>query len=479
VFGRRAGRMDSGKILVIDDEENMTWFFKQVFSSKYDINGTTDVTKGLSILDSEQFNLVMLDLKMPEIDGLQALKMIKRSHPDLPVVMMTAYATIQTAVEAMKLGAVDYIIKPFDTKELRNLIQGILNKRQYIDRNRTTIEDPEDFKSKIITNSPEMVKKLEMIKKAANTDVSVLIEGESGTGKELVACALHENSPRKPEPFISINCAAIPENLMESELFGYEKGAFTGAGGKKEGYFELAQRGTLFLDEIGDLPMPLQAKLLRVLEEKKITRLGGTKKIPVDVRIISASNKNLWEEVKKGGFREDLYFRLAVFFITLPPLRNRSEDIELLAKYFLNFFSMKYNKKFAEIDSLTMNYLLEYPWPGNVRELRNLIERIVIMEDDELLCPRYLPASIVNNRKVSRTGGVGLSNKSITVGGDAQDSSRPLKEKVARLQDKIEREMIIQALKKYNGNRTWAAQDLQISRRCLQIKIKNLNINEI
>jgi len=461
------------KLLIIDNEKQTAEFFKQAFFRECLVSNAINLISGLSCLDREEFDLLLFNLCMTEAEGLKALKLIRNNHPDLPVIVLVAGHVSEADVEALKQDALEYITKPLNIEQVNKVFQTLLMSNLTRKSNKNHSYQKTGEKQKIITINSEMINELEILHKVANTDVSVLIEGESGTGKELVALALHDKSERKDKSFLSINCAAIPENLMEAELFGYEKGAFTGAYAKREGFFELANQGTFFLDEIGELPFHLQGKLLRVLEEKKITRIGGSKKIPVDVRTIFATNKNLWKEIKKGNFREDLYFRLAVVYITLPPMRKRPEDIDLLVKYFLNYFSMKYNKPIKKIEAEAMNWLLNYPWPGNVRELKNYIERIVILENDEIIhkkhLVKYFPSQMKTAKKPKLSYG---SNKDELVTKEPA-MVKSLKEEVANL----EREMIIQALKRFNGNKTKAATNLKISRRSLQIKIKNLELN--
>jgi DNA-binding NtrC family response regulator len=410
---------------------------------------------------------------MPEAQGLKALKLIKNNHPDLPLVALITDHVPRETFNILKQNAIDHISKPLSTEQVNKVFQALLKSNLSRKTKEKQSDQSSDDTPGIITASSEMINELEILQKVAETDVSVLIEGESGTGKELAALALHDKSKRKDKSFLSINCAAIPENLIEAELFGYEKGAFTGAHVERKGFFELANQGTFFLDEIGEMPLHLQSKILRVLEEKKINKIGGSKKISIDVRTVFATNKNLWDEVKKGNFREDLYFRLAVVHITLPPIRKRPEDIDLLVNYFLNYFSMKYDKPMKMIEKEAMNWLLNYPWPGNVRELKNYIERIVILENDEILHKKHIVKYFPSQMKTIKKHKIPKS----PIGHEIlkePTGSKSLKEEMTNL----ERTMIIQALKKFNGNKTKAAASLKISRRSLQIKVKNLHIDE-
>lgn len=507
-------------VLVIDDEPNMAWLFEQSFGRDFAIHGARSWAEAKVALAEKRgfFDLVMLDLRLPDADGLAALEEIRRLDPDLPVVMMTAYATVKTAVAAMKAGARDYVIKPFDVEEvriiMRNALQfGLLSRevRELEGRLR------EKFNRKnILGVSPQIAAVRETIEKVAASDVAVLILGESGTGKELVAHAIHYESARRRGPFVPINCAALPENLLESELFGYEKGAFTGAAARKIGKFELADGGTLFLDEIGDMPPSLQGKLLRVLEEHVIERLGGTKRIPVDVRIVAATNKDLAAAVAAGRFREDLYYRLAVVPLVIAPLRERPEDVAVLARHFLGEVVKKYGAGFTGFSPEAMAALMAYSWPGNVRELKNVIERLVVLsgsaaggknagEIPVALLPEHIRAGVQGDgatpsRPAAGTVGIGsVAAGSVAAGAaeaaEAAEAAAPvpkvqpplsikgererllLKEAAAKAKEQTERELIEDALRQHGGNRTRAAEALGISRRALQLKLKRLGLS--
>ncbi|MGB9867324.1 MAG: sigma-54-dependent transcriptional regulator [Bacillota bacterium] len=453
------------RVLVVDDETNMEWLFRSSFGDAYEIIGARSGEEALEKLSRDKVDLIMLDLKMPGIDGMALLKLFKQEYPNVPVVMMTAYGTVKTAVEAMKVGAQDYVTKPFDVEELRIIMENALKfgrLAREVEQLRSELEEKFHTKN-IITASPAMLNVFRIIEKVAQTDAPVLIEGESGTGKELVARAIHWESARRRKPFLPVNCAALPENLLESELFGYEEGAFTGAKRRKPGKFELADGGTVFLDEIGDLPQGMQAKVLRVIEEKEIERLGGTKRIPVDIRIISATNKSLREQVEKGEFRQDLYYRLAVIPITLPPLRERKEDIPLLVAHFLQTFTRSNGKKVTSVSPEAMALLKEYSWPGNVRELKNVIQQAVVLGEGEVLTVEMLPDYI--RRAVEQCG------TTLSASGGA------LRGKLKEMRMEQERQIIEQALAKFGGNRTKAAEYLGISRRALQAKIKALKLH--
>jgi two-component system response regulator PilR (NtrC family) len=376
------------KILVVDDEKSMRDFLSIVLKKEgYAVTTAEDGETASRLVQQEIFDLVLTDVKMPKMNGLQVLKTVKETSPDTIVVMITAFASTETAIEAMKEGAYDYLTKPFQIEEVRLIIQNALEKKRLRAENQllkkkvkgaATLED-------IIGRSGGMQNVIQVIKKVANTQSNVLILGESGTGKELVAQAIHSDSLRKDKPFVTVNCSALPEPLLESELFGHMKGSFTGAHANKPGLFEIAHEGTIFLDEIGDTPSGIQAKLLRVLEEKEFRRIGGTQNIRVDVRIIAATNKDLEKAVAEGTFREDLYYRLDVIPIHLPPLRERVEDIPLMVRHFLTIMNQGLNKKIRTVTPEAMKALQAHSWRGNVRELENVIERVVALTTGEAI----------------------------------------------------------------------------------------------
>ncbi|MBU2252126.1 MAG: sigma-54 dependent transcriptional regulator, partial [Proteobacteria bacterium] len=371
------------RILVVDDDQGMREFLEIMLTREgYRVTTVGDGGKALNQCRKEKIDLVITDLRMPKMDGIGFLRKIKDISPETMVILITAYASGETALTAMKEGAYDYIEKDFAIEDLKRIIQNALTRRGEKQGDalfRKEVEDAVCF-GNMIGNSREMLKVYGTIKKVADTPANVLILGESGTGKELVARAIHENSSRSEMPFLVINCGGIPENLLESELFGYSKGAFTGAYSDKAGLFEVAQAGTVFLDEISELPPLLQVKLLRVVQEKTFRRIGGSDDIRVDVRIISATNRNLADGVKSGSFREDLFYRLNVIPINLPPLRERREDIPILTKHFIEKYSREFNKEIKTISAYALELLMEYPFPGNVRELENIIERSIALE---------------------------------------------------------------------------------------------------
>jgi two-component system response regulator FlrC len=420
-------------VLIIDDEPDMGFALKEAITRfGFDAHFYRDPSYVLSNLNISDFSLIITDVKMPKMDGIQFLSEIRKKGLNLPVLVITGYGAIQDAVKAMKLGAVDYIIKPFSFDVLKSLISRL-------------IPDEKD----IVAESKEMKRILEIVREIAKTDITVLLTGESGTGKEVIARYIHKNSLRANSPFVAINCAAITETLLEAELFGYEKGAFTGATERKPGKFEIANKGTILLDEVSEMAYRLQAKLLRVIQEKEVDRVGGTKPVSVDVRIIATTNKDLAEEVKKGNFREDLFYRINVFPVRIPPLRERKEDIIPLAEFFVKRLSNKMSKNFTLSEEMR-NFLLSKTWHGNVRELENLIYRVAVLSHDGILRP-------------PQEGEVYESKKELKVG--------KIKE--------AEKELIIEALNKTLGNRTKAAELLGISVRTLRNKIKEFGLKDI
>ncbi len=429
-------------ILVIDDEERMALLVASTLEDAgYQVTTATDGEKAAEMIGRRGFDLVITDLKMEPLDGLQILEMVKSEQPDCGVILMTAYASAESAVTAMKQGAYDYIIKPFSLDELVMLVERFLKSRRTESLNEQLRSDYERVAFGEFVGRSEGVQKLfNLVDKVAKRESTVLLLGESGTGKELVANLIHKRSPRTGGPFIALNCAALTETLLESELFGHEKGAFTGAVKRKPGRFELAAGGTLFLDEIGEISSAMQAKLLRVLELGQFVRVGGTEQLHSDARIIAATNRDLKQAMEKGDFREDLYFRLSVFPIEVPPLRDRKEDIPPLTRYFLDRLGYAHGKLSAECERL----LTAYPFPGNVRELKNLIERAFILADGEEISPDLL--GINAEEEISPDPSAGLVEN--------------------------ERRMIVDALNKSAGNKTRAADILKITRRKLYSRMK-------
>lgn len=455
--------MNQKMILVVDDEVSVREMLEDILSSEgYRVETAQDGRQALDKIKQEHPDVVLMDNRMPELTGMEVLEFIRETGSDVPVIMMTAYGTTEMTIQAMKLGAFDYIMKPFKLNELLLVLQKAatmqrLNSEIAALRAELGQQQPGGA---LIGNSPQMQEIYKTIGRVADTNVTVLIRGESGTGKELVARAIHENSSRQHQPFIKINCAAIPENLLETELFGYEKGAFTGAGNRKLGKFEIANKGTIFLDEIGEMTPATQVKILRVLQEREYERVGGNETVRVDVRIVAATNKELEREVETGAFREDLFYRLNVVSINLPPLRERQSDIADLIDFFLNKSNYQLNKKVQGV-SLEAKHLLEqYNWPGNVRELQNVCERMVVMATGPVISVEDLP---LNVRAAGEEAGL-----SVYQGGMS------LKE---MLMD-AERQIILRALQDSNWNRTMVARQLGVSRRSLYDKIKQLGLEE-
>jgi two-component system response regulator PilR (NtrC family) len=389
-------------ILVIDDEQSLLDLLSVVFKKEgYGVWATLSAAEGFRILEKENIDLVVTDIKMPETDGLEVLRHVREEHPDVPVVMITAYGSITQAIETLKAGALDYVVKPFDVEELKIIVGRGLAERRLKEENirlKRDLKERYSFEN-MIGKSRAMQEIYLLIEKVASTDSTVLITGESGTGKEMAARAIHLQSGRHDNQFVSINCAALPENLLESELFGHAKGSFTGAVAEKKGMFEVAQRGTLFLDEVGEMSPWTQVKLLRALQERTIRRVGGTEEIPVNVRIIAATNQDLKKRIQEGKFREELFYRLNVISFDMPPLRKRTEDIPLLVSHFLQKYCGKLAKSPKRFTPEVVGLLEAYAWPGNIRELENVIERIVAIEDRETVTVGCLPKEIVHPQK--------------------------------------------------------------------------------
>jgi len=435
------------KILLIDDEQNIIKVMKTILESEgFYVKTADSKQKAISILQKENFDIILCDYRLPDGTGIEILEFFRGFNRTTPFIIITAYGSINGAVEAMKKGATHYVAKPIDADNLIQIINFHISKRE-------TDEIKENQFHGIIGKSKRMKELFREISIVANSESSVLLEGESGTGKELIARAIHKLSKRKNEPFVAINCSAIPFELFENELFGHEKGAFTGALAKKIGKFELVGHGTLFLDEISEMPVMIQAKLLRVLQEKEFYRLGGTELIPVKCRIISATNKDLEKLVEEEKFREDLFYRINVIHIKIPPLRERKEDIPLLAKHFLTKFNQINSKDIYEIDDTAMEALINYHWPGNVRELENAIERAVVMCTSDRIKPEHLPKRIINKQAEKDLPQI--------------DSTNLLE---------IEKRVILKVLEEEDWNQTRSAKRLGISRKQLRTKMKNLGI---
>ncbi|OEU64566.1 MAG: Fis family transcriptional regulator [Desulfobacterales bacterium PC51MH44] len=450
-------------ILVIDDDQGMREFLEILLTREgYEVTPASGGKEAIDLCKKHKFDMAITDLKMPRVNGIDVLKSIKEISPKTIVILITGYASGETAVTAMKEGAHDYLEKNFDVEELKAVIKDALSKKGIKEEDAFFMKDAEDALSfgNMIGKSKGMLKVYSLVKKVADTTANVLITGESGTGKELVAKAIHENSSRKDKLFVVINCGGIPENLLESELFGYIKGSFSGAYADKPGLFEVAHRGTIFLDEIGELPQFLQVKLLRVVQEKTFRRIGGTEDIKVDARIISATNQDLEQKVKNSSFREDLYYRLNVIPVKIPPLRERNEDIPLLTSYFVEKYSKEFNKEIKKISPYALQLLMKYSFPGNVRELENIIERSIALETTNIILPENLIMPGTDGIDENTALNAGISDEGIN-----------LNKELAR----IEMLLIKKALQKANGSKTKAAKYLNISFDSLRYRLEKLD----
>jgi two-component system, NtrC family, response regulator AtoC len=452
------------RILIIDDEKNMRHMLQVMLGKEgYITDAAADGMEALSKMDEGHFDFVLCDIKMPRMDGLTFLRLAREKHPEKTFIMMSAYGTIDTALEAMKLGAYDYIAKPFKSDEALLTLKKAEERERLKEENIrlqdriNRIEQKYSF-GNIIAKSEAMAKVFDLVDRVADHKTTVLVTGESGTGKELIAKAIHSKSSRSRRPMVSINCGGIPETLLESELFGYKKGAFTDAGRDKHGLFEEADGSTIFLDEIGEMPVKLQVKLLRVLQEEELTPLGSTAPKKIDVRVVAATSRDLKKEVEQGRFREDLFYRVNVLTIHLPPLRERRGDIPLLIGHFIDGFNKKLGKNIEGLSSDAMGFLLTHGWAGNIRELENVIERAIILARDNLITPSELPASITSSDEISS---MDVARHSLSI------------KKETRL---LEAELIRKALDLTGGNRSNAAKILEISRPILISKIKEYGL---
>jgi DNA-binding NtrC family response regulator len=457
------------RILIVDDETRMQRLFEINLGPKYEVMTAGNGEQALEVVKSGDVTLLVTDLKMPGMNGMTLLQEAHRIYPDLPVVIMTAYGTVEGAVQAMKEGAVDYILKPVKMEEMEFLIEKTLSVRRLQDENRSLRQELQSVygPTSIVGNHPAIQKIIQLISQVAGTKATVLVQGESGTGKEIIARAIHYQSDRASKPFVVINCAAIPSSLLESELFGHERGAFTGAIKTKKGRLELADQGTLFLDEIGEMPRELQVKILRVLEEQKFQRVGGTEDVEVDNRIIAATNKDLKQALEAGAFRDDLFYRLNVITISIPPLRERKEDIPLLVDYFLEKHRKMFKSRAAAVSDEALQLLAEYPWPGNVRELENTLVRAMILCGSDLIQPGDLPE--------------GLGREKIEEGvrppADRGELKQMKKEAQQKAKGEIEKRFIIEALKQGGGNVMRSAEMVGMDRRQFQNLLRKYGIS--
>lgn len=456
--------MGNERILIVDDsQEILSNLSEYLTESGYDVDTSTDGATGISMLESRFYDVIFIDLRMPGVDGMEVLKHAKENSPDSLCIILTGYGTIKNAVEAIKSGAFDYLTKPVKLEEVLVIIKRALEHRNLKRENinlRKQLKKKYRFEN-IIGDSERMQKVFETIDKVADTDSTILILGDSGTGKELVAKAIHYNSYRRNGPFVPVNCAAIPSELLESELFGHERGAFTGAIRTRIGRFELANGGALFLDEIGDMTPVLQSKLLRVLQERQFERIGGIKAIKTDIRVIAATHQDLKKAVQQKRFREDLYYRLNVIPIQIPPLRDRRSDIPLMVHHFLNHFGKTKKKKIVGMANDVLQRLMEYDWPGNVRELENMIERIVILTNNETIIQEDLPEKLQSISEADHARGLSLPEEGVSLETAVND---------------FEKELILQALNKTGWVKSKAAQMLHLNRTTLIEKIKRLNL---
>ncbi len=452
--------MASEKILIVDDEEGMRKLLARVLIKHgYDAVIAGSGEEALALVETDTFDLIITDIKMPGMDGLELLNEIKSFDPDLPIIVITAYGTVESAVQALRAGAYDYITKPFETDEIHLTVAKVFEHERLLAENRYLHEqlDGRYNFTGVSGKSVAMQQVFDMASSVAASNANVLITGESGTGKELVARSVHSSSARRDKPFIVLNCAALPENLLESELFGHEKGAFTGAINSKKGRFELADNGTLFIDEVGEMSQAAQLKLLRVLQEQEFERVGGSRTIRCNVRLVAATNRKLEDDVRDGLFREDLYYRLNVVNIHMPPLRERREDIESLARHFVGHYAADTGKKIDDISPRALSCLLAYEWPGNVRELQNVIERAVVLAKGSTLTPLDFPQGLQDDSSIC-----------VTVPG--QDGN------LTEILEDFERQLIVQTLRRHAGSQTKAADVLGIKRTTLRYKMQKYGL---
>ncbi len=465
------------KILVIDDDPKVSWILSEGLASSFDFVAARDGIEGIQMVSTEKPDVILLDIKMPGMTGLEVLEKLNKMDSRPEVIMISGHGETNYIVESVRLGAANFINKPFEVKEVEIQINKVI---EHSKLKKEVTELKKELQSKkvydsFIGDSEAIFKVKAIIEQVANSELTVLIRGESGTGKEIVARSLHELSGRKDQPFVKVNCAAIPRDLLESELFGYEKGAFTGAHKNKQGRFELANMGTIFLDEIGDMPMELQSKLLQVLEQQEFVRVGGINNIHVDVRIICATNKNLEQAINQQSFRDDLFYRLNEITIFLPPLRDRKEDIPLLVNHFLDKYNKLYNKKFYQFSQEIINRLVNFDWPGNIRQLENMVKQVVVREDESII--RELIDS-ARNQVINVSYPQPLySSPQPVMNNNPESDDFSLKNRVGKTVANEEKRLIAEVLSKTNWNRRKAADILQISYRSLLYKIKDYNLN--
>lgn len=457
------------RILVVDDEESIREFLEIMFRKEgYEVTTAEDGQKALDLVKKKSFDLIISDLQMPNMTGIELLRQVKEQYPDMLFMMITAFGTTETAVEAMKLGAYDYITKPFKIDEVRINVANALRSLSLEVENRSLKKEMNKEYSfqNLVGNSDPMHRIYEMIKRVSQTPTNVLVTGESGTGKEMVAKALHYNGPLKDKPFVTVNCGAIPETLMESEMFGHKKGSFTGAVVDKVGLFEVADGGSLFLDEVGELPLTIQVKLLRAIQERVIRRVGGTEDAKIEVRIIAATNRDLEDMVKDGSFRQDLYYRLNVINIKMPALRERTDDIPILANHFLQKYNSRLDKHIGAISVEAMDMLKKYDYPGNVRELENIIERTVALEGGATILPESLPPFVntPSGRKMASSHEIQVTDEGLDLD---------------RIMGQIEKELLVKAIHAAGGVKKKAAKLLNITFRSMRYRVEKYNLGVI
>ncbi len=457
------------RILVVDDEESIREFLEIMLRKEgYEVTCAEDGQKALDLIKKKSFDMVISDLQMPNLTGIELLRQVRDSYPDLLFMMITAFGTTETAVEAMKLGAYDYITKPFKIDEVRiNIANALRSKNLEVENRVLKKELTKEYSfQNLVGNSDAMHRIYEMIKRVSQTPTNVLITGESGTGKEMVAKAIHFNGPLKDKPFVTVNCGAIPESLMESEMFGHKKGSFTGAVADKAGLFEVADGGTLFLDEVGELPVSIQVKLLRAIQERVIRRVGATEDTKVEVRIIAATNRDLEAMVKDGTFRQDLFYRLNVINIRTPALRERAEDIPLLANHFLKKYNERLSKSIGGISAEAMEMLKKYDYPGNVRELENIIERTVALEGGATILPESLPPFVntPSGRKLASTHEIQITEEGLDLD---------------KIMGQLEKELLIKAIHAAGGVKKKAAKLLNITFRSMRYRVEKYGLGSI
>ncbi|TFH65976.1 MAG: sigma-54-dependent Fis family transcriptional regulator [Candidatus Zixiibacteriota bacterium] len=477
------------KLLIIDDDPKVSWILREGLEDEFDILTASDGVEGIQVASKEKPPLILLDIRMPGMNGMEVLKKIKKSDLLSDVIMLSGQGETQTVVDCIKLGATEFINKPFDVKEVGLHLQNALRRRQLEKEVRdlkVELQSKSQYES-FVGDSLKMQEIKNLVEQVADSELSVLIRGESGTGKEIVARMLHSMSPRRANPFIKVNCAAIPRELLEAELFGYEKGAFTGAHKTKPGRFETANKGTIFLDEIGDMSVELQAKLLQVLEQHEFIRVGGITNIKVDVRIVCATNRDLERAIFDGGFRDDLFYRLNEITVQLPPLRERTEDIPLLVNHFLQKYNALYKRDIGKISPECMTAMVRHHWPGNVRQLENLIKQIVVRQDESVIFDMIqivgdMPTAsspttrvaMAHNQPIPAAATHALADTDVAIA-----DSYSLKQRLAKTIEDEEKKLISEVLKRTNWNRRRAAEMLEISYRSLLYKIKEYRLNDI